>query len=84
MKAGQRADGGFGKADSPASDLETTYRMMRSFHMLKAAPEDAGRLRAFLDSCRNDDGGYGVAKGKPSSAAGTYYASIITHWLDEK
>ena len=85
MKDGQRADGGFGKADSPSSDLETTYRVMRSFHMLKAAPGDVGRLRAFLDSCRNDDdGGYGVAKGKPSSASGVYYTSIILHWLDEK
>ena len=84
MKDGQRADGGFGKADASASDLESTYRVMRSFHMLKTPPEDVGRLRAFLDSCRNDDGGYGVAKGKPSGAAGTYYASTILHWLDEK
>ncbi len=84
MKDGQRADGGYGQYDSPASDLESTYRVMRAFHMLKATPEDVGRLRAFLDSCRNDDGGYGVAKGKPSSASGTYYASSILHWLDEK
>jgi hypothetical protein len=84
MKSGQRADGGFGKEDSPASDLETCYRVMRSLHMLNAAPEDAGRLRAFLAACRNEDGGYGVAKGKPSSASGTYYAVTITHWLDEK
>ena len=84
LKDGQRTDGGFGKADSPASDLESMYRVMRAFHMLKAAPTDVGRLRAFLDSCRNDDGGYGVAMGKPSAASGTYYASIILHWLDEK
>ena len=57
---------------------------MRSLHMLKAPPADADRLLAFIDSCRNDDGGYGVAKGKPSSASGTYYAATITHWLDEK
>lgn len=84
MKDGQRADGGFGKYDSESSDLESTYRVLRSFHMLKARPEDVGRLRAFLDACRNDDGGYGVAKGKPSSASGTYYVSSILHWLDEK
>jgi prenyltransferase beta subunit len=84
MREGQRADGGFGPADSPSSDLPTSYRIMRSLHMLKAAPADAGRLLAFIDSCRNDDGGYGVAKGKPSSAAGTYYAAVITHWLEEK
>ena len=84
MQDGQRADGGFGTADSPASDLPTSYRVMRSLHMLKTPPADAGRLRAFIDSCRNDDGGYGVAKGKPSSASGVYYAATITHWLDEK
>ena len=78
MKDGQRADGGYGKDDSPASDLESTYRVMRSLHMLKAKPEDVGRLRAFLDACHNDDGGYGVAKSKPSSASGTYYVSSIT------
>ncbi|HVS40348.1 MAG TPA: prenyltransferase/squalene oxidase repeat-containing protein [Gemmataceae bacterium] len=84
MQDGQRADGGFGPADSSASDLPSTYRILRSLHMLKAGPADAGRLVAFMDSCRNDDGGYGVAKGKPSSAAGTYYVAIITHWLNEK
>ena len=84
MQDGQRADGAFGPADSPSSDLPTSYRVMRSLHTLKARPADAGRLIAFIDSCRNDDGGYGVAKGKPSSAAGTYYAAIITHWLNEK
>jgi hypothetical protein len=84
MQNGQRADGGFGEAKAPSSDLATSYRIMRSLHMLKAPPQDAGRLRAFIDSCRNDDGGFGVARGKPSSAAGTYYATIITHWLDEK
>jgi hypothetical protein len=52
--------------------------------MLKATPEDVGRLRAFLDACRDDGGGYGVTKGKPSSTSGTYYASIILHWLNEK
>jgi len=84
MKSGQRADGGFGVEDSPASDLGTSYRVMRSLHMLKAQPEDVDRLRAFLDSCHNVDGGYGVAKGKPSSASGTYYVSSILHWLGEK
>ena len=84
MRSGQRADGGFGVDNSPASDLGTSYRVMRSFHMLKSQPEDVDRLRAFLDSCHNADGGYGVAKGKPSSASGTYYVSSILHWLGEK
>jgi hypothetical protein len=84
LAEGQRADGGFGKADAEASDLETSYRVLRAFHMLKAPPADAGRLREFIASCRNDDGGYGPAKGQPSSASGTYFAATILHWLDEK
>jgi hypothetical protein len=84
LKDGQRADGGFGKADSDSSDLETSYRVMRAFHMLKAPPADVGRLRDFIASCRNDDGGYGPAKGQPSGASATYNAATILHWLDEK
>ncbi len=84
LNAGQRRDGGFGKAGAEGSDPETTYRVMRAFHMLKARPEGADRIRAFLARHRNDDGGYGVAPGQPSSVSGTYYAGIILHWLDEK
>jgi hypothetical protein len=52
--------------------------------MLKATPDDVVRLRDFLASCRNDDGGYGPGKGQPSAVSATYFASIISHWLDEK
>jgi hypothetical protein len=83
LKAGQRKDGGFGKAGADKSDLESSYRVTRAFHMLRAKP-DAERLRAFVDSCRNDDGGYGVAPGQPSTVSGSYYAGIINHWLAEK
>jgi hypothetical protein len=84
LNAGQRKDGGFGKPGVESSDPETTYRVMRAFHMLKTQPEGADRVRAFLARNRNDDGGYGVAPGQPSSVSGTYYAAIILHWLDEK
>ena len=57
---------------------------MRAFHMLKSQPADVGRLRNFIASCRNKDGGYGVSPGKPSAVAPTYYAAIILHWLAEK
>jgi prenyltransferase beta subunit len=83
LKAGQRPDGGFGKEGEEASDLESSYRVMRAFHMLKEAP-DAKKLRTFVASCRNDDGGYGVAPGQKSSVSGTYYAGIVLHWLDGK
>lgn len=83
LKAGQREDGGFGKEGAKSSDLETSYRVLRAFHMLKDTP-DVKKVRSFITSCRNDDGGYGVAPGQKSSASGTYFAAIILHWLDEK
>jgi prenyltransferase beta subunit len=84
LDAEQRPDGGFGRADAKTSDLETSYRVTRTYHMLKSKPKRAGELRKFVAKCRNDDGGYGVTPGAPSTAGGTYFAGIILHWLDEK
>jgi hypothetical protein len=81
LKEGQRTDGGFGKEDVDGSDLETTYRVLRAFVMLKERPSDVPAVRAFVARCRNGDGGYGVAPGQPSNVSGTYFASIILHWL---
>jgi hypothetical protein len=83
LNSGQRKDGGFGKADPKESDLESTYRVLRAYHMLKAKP-DVDKLRGFIDACRNKDGGYSVTPGKPSTVSATYYAAIVQHWLDEK
>lgn len=83
LRAGQRKDGGFGKEETPGSDLETTYRVMRCFHMLKEMP-DADACRAFVARCRNEDGGYGIAPGQPSSAGATYFAGSVLHWLVER
>src|SRR5262249_5173778 len=57
LKAGQRKDGAFGKADAANSDLETSYRVMRAFHMLKDQPKDVEALKGFMARCRNKDGG---------------------------
>jgi prenyltransferase beta subunit len=85
LRDGQRLSGGYGKADSEnASDLESTYRVMRCFMMLKAWPDRGEGLRTFIAKCRNQDGGYGVAPGQPSSLSGTYYAAIIRHWEEAK
>jgi hypothetical protein len=84
LDAGQRADGGFGKATIKGSDLETTYRVVRTYHMLKARPARADACRAFVAKCRNPDGGYGIAPGQPSAAGPTYFAGIVLHWLAEK
>ena len=85
LKDGQRLNGGYGKADSDlASDLETTYRVMRAFVMLKDRPEDVEGIRSFVAKCRNEDGGYAVVPGQPSTVGGTYFAAIIRHWLEKK
>jgi prenyltransferase beta subunit len=84
LNEGQRPDGGFSKAGADVSDLETSYRILRAFHMLKSKPQGAERLRDFIARCHNDDGGYGVAPGQPSNVSGCYFAAIILHWLDEK
>jgi prenyltransferase beta subunit len=84
LNKGQNADGAFGKDDAGTSDLETSYRVLRCYHMLKAKPANEAKLREFIAKCRNDDGGYGIQPGKPSQVGSTYFAAIILHWLDEK
>jgi prenyltransferase beta subunit len=79
----QRDDGGWGKDDEKQSDLETTYRVMRAFHLLNEKPSEVSALRKFLASCRNADGGYGVTPRAPSSMSGVYYAAIVSMWLDD-
>jgi prenyltransferase beta subunit len=79
----QLTDGGFGKT-AAGSDLETTYRVLRCYHMLKAKPAASDLCRQFISYCRNADGGYGVSPGQPSGVSGAYFAGAILHWLDEK
>jgi hypothetical protein len=81
LRAGQRKDGGFGKEGAHGSDLETCYRVTRAFVMLKEKPARVPALRRFVSRCRNADGGYGVAPGRPSSVPATYFAASVLHWL---
>jgi prenyltransferase beta subunit len=83
MRDGQRKDGGFG-LNKGGSDLESSYRVMRAFVMLKARPERPEELRAFIAKCRHASGGYGTQPGAAPTASGTYFAAIVLHWLDEK
>jgi hypothetical protein len=84
LDEGQREDGGFGKADARGSDLESTYRVMRTYHMLGKKPARAAAVREFVARCRNKDGGYGLTPGSASGVAPTYFAGIILHWLDAR
>jgi prenyltransferase beta subunit len=81
LREAQRPEGAWGKAGA-APDLETSYRVMRAFFMLKAGPKDADALRKFIGRCRLSDGSYAVAPGQPASVSGAYYAGIISYWLD--
>lgn len=81
LRNGQRPDGGYGKEETTGSDLETSYRVVRSLVMLKAKPADVAKLRAFIARCRNADGGYGVTPGQKSTVSGTYFAGVLLHWL---
>jgi prenyltransferase beta subunit len=80
LKSGQKADGGFG---GDSSDLAACYRIARALVMLKEKPADVGALRKFVGSCKNTDGGYGSAPGKPSSATATYFATMVLSWCDQ-
>jgi hypothetical protein len=83
LRAGQRASGGYGKDAGLKADLESTYRVVRAFMMLKQKPASVADMLNFIAKCRNNDGGYGVAPGQPSSVGGIYFAAIITHWLED-
>jgi prenyltransferase beta subunit len=81
LRTGQRPDGGFGSSDRDGSDLESTYRVMRAFVMLKERPAQSEKLEAFVAKCRAAAGGYGPMPGQPPTAGATYYAAIVSHWL---
>jgi prenyltransferase beta subunit len=88
IKAGQQENGGFGSGkNEDETDLNSSYQIMRAFHMLKAMPDRAEALRTYVEKCRNEDGGYSVTpndEGTPNSTVtGTYFAAVIHHWLKE-
>ncbi len=80
MRNGQETDGGWGPPKSKASDLETTYRVMRALVLIQEAPRDVEKLNKFVASCRRQDGGYGVDAEAPSSMSGVYYAAKVGEW----
>ena len=81
LRDGQRDDGGFGGDKPGGSDLEACYRIVRVITYLDAQPQHPEKLQAFIAKCRNADGGYGERPATPSTLHGTYYATIVRHWL---
>lgn len=84
IKSGQRTNGAYGDGkDGQSADLQSSYYVMRLFHMLGELPEDPEALRTFVEKCRNEDGAYSDAPAEQSTVGTTYYAAIILHWLKE-
>lgn len=82
IRPGQRADGGFGGDQPDHSDLESCYRIVRLFSRLESQPDRPAALRSFIEKCHHTSGGYGVKPGDLPTLHGTYYASILTNWLN--
>ena len=82
LRAGQLPDGGFGNG-TEHSDLESCYRVVRLFDDLDEQPDRMDDVRGFIARCKHDDGGYGRTPDEPSSLHGTYYATIVSSWLED-
>jgi len=80
LVAGQRADGGWGRAGQP-SELETTYRVLRALYMLKHRP-DVNAVAKFVARCRCPNGGYALRPGENATPQATYFASAILRWVE--
>ncbi len=77
LRDGQMPDGGW-SPDGKASNLDSTYRIMRCLYMLKAAP-NLTKLRAFILQHRRSDGSYAMTP-FGDDKAGTYICSIVLYW----
>ena len=78
LRSDQGPDGGW-SADGKASDLGTSYRIMRCFFMMKAKP-DLARLRSWLATYRQSDGGYASTVNGPADPGGTYFCGVMLYW----
>lgn len=78
LRDAQGPDGGWSQ-DGAKSDLGTSYRIMRCLYMLGEKP-DLDRLRSFLASHRQSDGGYGPKPGAAADPGSSYFCSIMLYW----
>jgi hypothetical protein len=68
-----------GRKVTALSTLDTTYRIMRAFFVLKERP-DLEKLRGFIARCRQADGGYAMQPGGTADIGGTYFATVALRW----
>ncbi len=79
LKSAQNADGAWSKS-AGGSELESTYRIMRAFFMLKERP-DVDKLKDFIGNCRHSDGSYSPQPGVEGNLGGTYFATTVLRWV---
>jgi len=75
----QRTEQGrwFGKDDTGASDLESSYRIMRCYHMLKPSAASGGRPRIHRRVPQRRWRVRGSTRGSPSNVSGTYLLALF-------
>ncbi|RVE91071.1 ankyrin repeat domain-containing protein [Sinorhizobium meliloti] len=81
LLSAQRPDGGFAEVGN-ASDLLTTYLVMRALLLLNAAP-NLGELRRYIRKLSVTSGGYASTIGGTPSASATYQSHCILQWIDD-
>ena len=70
----QQADGGWTTKEGSASDLGTSYRIVRALYMMNARP-DLAKLRGFIAKFRQPNGTFG-------DLGTSYTALVISRWAD--
>ncbi len=82
LRRGQLPDGGYARDANATGDLESTYRVLRAWILLREPPPNPQTVRQFLQRHRHTSGGYATPPDGPPTMSGTYYAAVISHWLD--
>lgn len=84
IAASQRADGSFGFSASGSSDADMTAAAIWALTLAASPPTGAiSQAKAFLNSCQNTDGGFGVLPGQTSSIATSSWAMIAQNSLNQ-
>ena len=76
----QQADGGWTTKDASASDLGTSYRIVRAMYMMRVRP-DLAKLRGFVAKFKRPSGLYGAGESFGDLGT-TYTALILSRWAD--
>ncbi len=78
LKGAQQTDGAWSRGKG-ASDLGSTYRILRALYMMGETPQ-VEPLLAYISARRRPDGGYAMTPGGKSSLGVSYLATIAIRW----